>query len=61
MGVHWLLVPAPDWIRLKRLAERYERTGEGEAQVATAFKCTLELVEALTTYAVALAGQPSQV
>ena len=55
-----VLVPAPDWAQLNRLADRYERTGEGEEEFASAFQLTIKIGEVLTTYAQRLAGKPSQ-
>lgn len=52
------LLPAPNWPLLARLADRYERTGEGEAELPAAFEHTVELGEVLASYAVALVGGP---
>ena len=54
-----LLVPAPDWAQLRRLADRYERTGEGEEEFATAFQQTIKIGEVLASYVQALTGKPS--
>jgi hypothetical protein len=56
----WILVPAPDLALLNRLADRYERTGEGEAELATAFERTVQVGVNLASYAIAVAGRPSR-
>ncbi len=55
-----LLVPAPDWDQLRRLSDRYERSGEGEEEFATAFQQTLKIGEVLASYVQAVTGKPSQ-
>lgn len=53
-------IPVPDWALVKSLADRYERTGEGETEFAAMFERTLEIGEILATYAVPVAGRPSR-
>jgi hypothetical protein len=55
-----VLVPAPDWAQLNRLADRYERTGEGEEEFGKAFQQTIKIGEVLASYVQALTGTPSQ-
>ena len=60
MGTRWLLIPAPNWPRLNDLADGYERTGQGEAELAATFQQTVEIAEVLASYVLAMAGRPSQ-
>jgi hypothetical protein len=60
MPTAWLLIPAPHRPLLDRLADRYERTGQGEGDLAKAFLTTLRKAEALEDYAILVAGCPAQ-
>jgi hypothetical protein len=42
------------------MADRYERTGQGEAELTTAFERTVNIGEVLASYALAMAGRSSQ-
>jgi hypothetical protein len=59
MRIALLLVPAPNRPLLSKLANSYERTGEGEPELTLVFERTVLNAEVLVDYAVLLGGRPS--